>query len=535
MAASAANAQEHQDLLEEIVVTATKRTTSLQDTPLAISAFSMSKLEELDVRNTDDLAAIVPGLDIGVSVGNTQMSLRGISNNSFFLAGDPTVAFHVDGIYRGRQTGGMALYYDLERVEVLKGPQGTLYGRNATAGTINVITRRPQKEFGGYVDLLGGNKSRFGARAAINLPLSDSFTVRLAGITEERDGYYDNGPLVTDGSDVDESGMRLHALYEPSDSTSVLLTVDHNSRGGVGDGTNLIVNDDGVLEDFLDGVYGDPFAIGLNTQGDRDDEFTTIRLEYEQELGFGSLTYIGAYYESEVDIFVDFDRNDVRPQTLFVGVESEQLSHELQLKSSGDGPLQWIAGLYLFDEDAARLLDIDIIPVVFIDTSQPDFNAESTAIFGQLTYGFSETLSLTAGLRYTEDEKSESGTVQQRQTPGGTFVGFGDQTASWDSTDWMLRLESRKWDDHLLYATVATGYKSGGFNDPLLNLADPVFQPEEILSVQLGHKSQFADGKLQLNSEVFWYDYTDMQVNQIVNTHNIVQNASSSEILGIDA
>src|SRR5262249_19985137 len=153
--------------------------------------------------------------------------------------GDPTVAFHVDGIYRGRQTGPQSVFYDLERVEVLRGPQGTLYGRNATAGSINVITAKPNKrELGGYLEAIGGNFSRRGAFGAVNLPLvTDQLAVRVAFMRDKADGYFDNGPNVDPSNDRDDSGLRVHALYTPTDHVSLLLSGDVSKRGGVGTGS----------------------------------------------------------------------------------------------------------------------------------------------------------------------------------------------------------------------------------------------------------------------------------------------------------
>lgn len=520
--------------IEEIVVTAARRASSLQDVPIAVTAMDMDALLRQDIRNANDLAQSIPGLNIGVTVGNLQIGLRGVSNDSFFLAGDPTVAFHVDGVYRGRQTGGNALFMDLERVEVLKGPQGTLYGRNATAGSINVITRKPEFEFGGHSEIVLGNFNRAGIQGALNVPVSDKLAFRAAYIAQTRGGYYENGPDIDNYGDSEEAGVRLHGLYNISERSSLLLTFDWQGRFGEGDGSTLVPEPDAVLEDF---ITGEPYEIILNTQGERDDDFYTARAEFNHTFDAATLTYLGAYYDSSVFLLIDFDRQDRSPlmQTLDVQVDSQQHSHEIQLASNTAGPLEWLIGGFLFFEDAQRHLDIDIVPPgVFINNDQPNFEANSQAVFGQATYALTDALNLTGGLRWTHDRKSEDGTIQTRVTPGGTIVGTGDQTSGWTSVDWTVGLDWHVDSRNMLYAKVGTGYKSGGFNDPLLDLAEPEFDPEEILAVQIGQKSQFLDGRLQINSEGFWYDYTDLQVNQIVDQLNIVRNAAEARIYGFD-
>jgi iron complex outermembrane receptor protein len=224
-------------VIDEITVTATKRASNLQDTPISIAAFSMSQLDDAGVQNVTDLRSIVPGLHIGTSTssGVNLIALRGISSTNIRLIGDPTVAYHVDGIYRGRQTAGNMAFYDLERIEVVKGPQGTLYGRNATAGSINVISAKPKDFFEANTELTLGNYSEVQVRAMINLPVSDSFALRLSAARLVRDGYQENGPLVSDNlGDADETMGRLRALYTPNENLSILFGFDISNNGGVG-------------------------------------------------------------------------------------------------------------------------------------------------------------------------------------------------------------------------------------------------------------------------------------------------------------
>lgn len=533
-AAAQTNAPEAgQRAIEEITVTASRRTTGLQDTPMAISAFSMDRLSKLDIRNANDLAQSVPGLEIGQTVGNLQIGLRGVSNDSFFLAGDPTVAFHVDGIYRGRQTGGNAIFMDVERVEVLKGPQGTLYGRNATAGSINVITAKPTFEFAGYNELVVGDFDRAGLAGMLNVPASDRLAFRLAYLAQVRDGYYENGPDIEDYGDADEGGVRLHGLFNISDRSSLLLTLDWQGRFGVGDGSVLLPEPDGDLEDFID---GNPYQLILNTEGDRDDDFYTLRAEFNHDFDFGQFTYLGAYLDTSVFLLIDFDRQDRSPlqQTLAVQVDSQQHSHEFQLTSGSEGRLEWLVAGYLFYEDAQRHLEIFFAPNFENMNDQPNFTSDSQAVFGDVTYGLTDNVNISGGLRWSRVEKSDLNTLQTQIRPNGIFTAMGNEQETWNSLDWTVGLDWHANEDNMLYGKVGTGFKSGGFNDPLLGLDDAEFDQEEILAVQFGHKSMFLDGRLQVNSEAFWYDYTDLQVNQIVDNLNLVRNAAEARIQGFD-
>jgi iron complex outermembrane recepter protein len=528
-----ANTAWSQDALEEITVTASKRESSLQDTPVAISAMTGEQLEQNNVRSASDLAAFVPGLEIGNSTGNMQVALRGVSNDSVFLAGDPAVAFHVDGVFRGRQTGGNSVFLDLERVEVLKGPQGTLYGRNATAGSINVITAKPTDAFGGYVEAVTGNYDQMGARGAINLPVIEGkVAMRAAFLREVRDGYWDNGPLIKDdGGDVDDTAFRLHTLITPNDRLSVLLTADYAGRGGVGESTQTLVPRDASVDDIRD-----PYKIHLNTQGKREDDFFTFSAETNYSFDNAKLTYLGAYHDSSVDLLSDYDRNDVQTFPIWVLVEAKQQSHELRLASTGDNVVDWLLGAYYFDEDAQRASDIQISAALRSQTIQPDFDVRSMAAFSQATWNVSDTVRLTGGLRFTRDEKSENNTHAIRTLNGVPTVTVANYEADWDSWDWTVGADWYPVDDTMLYAKIGTGFKSGGFNDPLLqqSIGDPLFEPEEILSYQIGHKSRFLGGTLQLNSEVFYYDYTDLQINQLVGANNITTNAADAKIKGVE-
>ncbi len=524
------------ETLEEVIVTAAKREGNLQDTPVSIAALTGETLGSFNVQSAEDMISAVVGLEGTITAGNLALAIRGVNSENTDLTSDPTVAFHVDGVFRGRQTGGLAVFHDLERVETLRGPQGTLYGRNATAGSINVITAKPKQDLEGNVEVITGNYNRRGFSGVFNAPvIKDKVAIRLAVLKDERDGYFDNGPLIANPyGDSDEFAARFHALITPNDRTSLLLTADYQERGGVGDGTNVLIGPAANMSTDLP----NPYTLFQNTEGTRDDEFLTLKGELNYSFETVDLTYIGAYFRSDVNFGLDYDRTVLYPDTLDIRNGSSQWSHEMRLSSSGHGPLEWLVGLYYFDEDASRHVRVAIPRfanrVSLTDT--PDYFVKSKSIFGQATYSLSDTLRITAGLRYTDDEKSQGDTVYTSSNNSGTTVVAVTNSGSWSSTDWTAGVDWHPVENTMLYAKVGTGFKAGAFNvaNPAFSVAESTFRPEEILAFQVGHKSIFNNDRLQINSEAFYYDYTDLQVTQRLDTTTITRNAASADIYGFE-
>ena len=522
-------------VLEEIIVTAAKRETNLQDTPIAITALTGDMLDSFNIQSSHDMISSVIGLEGTLTAGNLALAIRGVNSENTDVTSDPTVAFHMDGVFRGRQSGGLALFHDIQRVETLKGPQGTLYGRNATAGSINVITNKPVHNTEGSIEVLAGNYNRLGVRGVFNTSVvEDTLAVRFSFVDEDRDGYFDNGPEVERPyGDSVESAYRMHALITPNDRLSVLLTADYQGRGGTGQGTNVLRGADDVLATGLP----NPHTVLLNREGFRDDQFRTLKVEVNHGFENADLTYIGAHYESDVNFGLDFDRTNVARDPLDIQNGSKQLSHEIRLASSGDGPLQWLGGIYSLDEDASRFVQLQIARFgVTSATDIPNYTVNSTAIFGQGTYSVSDTFRITAGLRYSDDEKSQTDTVYNRTSRFGTSMITVSNAGSWSSTDWTLGVDWNPSDDSMIYAKIGTGFKAGAFNvaNPTFNIAESTFRPEEILAYQVGHKSNLMDNRVQINSEFFIYDYTDLQVTQRDDDQTVTRNAAAADIIGFD-
>ncbi|MBT4519316.1 MAG: TonB-dependent receptor [Halieaceae bacterium] len=528
--------------LEEVIVTAQKRSTTVQETPIAITAFTGEILANGVVTDAADLNGRVPNLHIAKGGSNVEISIRGINSTNNVEAGDPAVAFHVDGIYLGRPIAAGAIFYDLERVEVLNGPQGTLYGRNATAGSINVITQKPAQEFEANLELNLGNYDRVHTQGMINVPITDQFQLRAAFFTDDRDGYYDavhfeTGESLAEGDSADDEAFRLHGLYQPTENLSLLLSVDYLSK-------------EGSPPYQRDVPVDDVFTVETTASGYSDIEDKGIKFELNYDLDFATLTYMAASRETKYSAGGAAAGNSfLLGATLTVDNSMEQVTHELRLASNGEGALQWIAGAYYFKEEQEIFFLLDdalvIAPPPFprldLTFDQPEVEAASTAIFGQIDYSFAESFRLSAGLRYTQDDKKRIGRSLVGFTEADVVLSNVPNIADeeWDSTDWKLGLDWFVTEDSMLYFSVGTGYKAGGYFD---GIAPNDYDEETVLSWEVGSKNQFLDNRLQLNLAAFYYDYEDFQVTQtepLVGLPagaqgSVTRNAGEAEVYGAE-
>ncbi len=550
LSASPARAQSNESLtLEEVIVTAQKRAVSLQDTALSISAFSGEALDTRGVRDTLGLSGFVPNLTVGAFGDAIVVNVRGIQTNDTSETGDPSVAFHVDGVYQARPRGAGAQFYDLDRVEVLRGPQGTLYGRNATAGSLNVITNKPRQEFEASAEVIAGNYDRLGIRAMVNIPaIEDTLSFRAAYYSEDRDGYNENDGVVSsidNSNDEDAQSFRLHGLWTPNNDLSLLLSGYFYETDAVGGHwVNLEAVDSSDLRDYP-----------LNTQSVYDAEQWRVAADLSWSIGNNwVLTYATSYQEDKINEQIrDFDGVDgvpgfppfVPPDATFgpFNTDSEQTSHELRVAWDGaDTAWSGLAGLYYFKEEQDTLLDVILFEnVVELEFDQFDAETESQAIFADFQYGFNEQWQFVGGLRYTDDYKHRFGETTITNLAGapvgppGVTVSPNVGKVESNSTDWKLGFNWTPTDDALYYVLAGTGYKQGGFNSGI----DPTgYEPEEVLNFEVGAKLEFWDGRARLNTSAFLMDYTDLQVSTTQVTEEdtglVTKNAAESTIWGVE-
>jgi iron complex outermembrane recepter protein len=539
--------------LEEIVVTAQKRAESAQDVPIAISVLGREDLDESGFDGFDSLSTLVPSLQIGNFGPVTFINMRGIGNENTTAGGDPGVALHYDGVYLGRPVAYLFSSFDSERVEVLRGPQGTLYGRNATGGSINYITRKPEKELGGEADLTLGDYQWVRFRGALNLPLGNTASSRIVAFAEERDGFTRNpAPGGRRPNDADNRGARVHLQFDPSEATSILLSATYVDVGGVGRQAELRTPFPGTLSVPVATIAGPPgfaFSPGGPMSGvpasnryvdaagnvvlndlrpfveandypeSLDSKFQLASVALDHDFGAVALRSITAYVETEYASDQDADQGPLDLAELLLTESAEQISQELQLLSTGEGAWEWIVGAYYFKEDADRrsqffrsrysvFAAIAGVPSGF-DVGG-DVETRSWATFGQASYRISDALKLTAGVRYSDDQKK--GTNRGFQFTGRPYA---DPVAgSWSRVTYRLSADYQFSDDVLGYASFSTGYKSGGINQVAaisLGARNAVYNPEFVDAIELGLKSTLLDRRLQLNGSLYRNTYDDLQ------------------------
>ncbi len=604
--------------LEEIIVTAQYREELLQDTGLAIDVIDSEKIAQLGINNGIDLENAVPALAIRNTGGSSvNLLVRGVGNTTTGPATDSAVTFNYDGVAVARGAGAFGALFDLERVEVLKGPQGTLYGRNSTGGIVNVVPAKPEIGEGtsGFVNGSFGNYSALDLTAAVNFELSDTVAVRLAGNVVDRDGYN------TDGSnDVDNENARVQLLFEPSDKFSIRLAADYGTVGGSGVSSSPYVRytDNGpgaFIPTFLDlpinagpnaattdairatVILPPAFAFQAPIDDDLflDRETYGVNAEIITQLGDGTLTIIPAYRENSTLTKLGTDGFT----SILSDEENDQISLEARYSSSV-GRLDYIVGAHYLDENITPQIAINlqsVLPIVDVE-----FENESLAFFAEGVFNVNDTTRIVAGVRVTDDDKSILGINDTfilscgagpvptpaeigaclapgaspvlPSLPGGTaaYLDYFAQTpitipgvvipagpgttvrplfptfaagaiiqvnspvdASINTSEptYKLSLEKDVFDDSLFYATYARGYRAGGF-DPSGNS----FEPEYLDAFTLGLKSQLNDA-LQINAEVFLWDYTDQQIsyntiNDLGAAENITQNVGEASISGFE-
>jgi iron complex outermembrane receptor protein len=499
--------------LDEIVVTAERVVTNLQRTPLAITAVEGEALDRAGVSRVTDLVKLVPGLEIASAGTLTQIYIRGVGANAASSYTEGAVAVSLDQAYIARPTAIGGSFFDLERVEVVKGPQGTLYGRNATGGAMNIISKRPKlNELGADALVEIGNYDSLKANAAVNIPLGDTVAVRFAGQRVRHDGYLSDGY-----NDDDSWSGRAHILYEPSSDFSLLVSGDYYAQKGQGQSWTISSQADdwigpsdpraqAIFQNAAIARYGPALAARIplpQNNGYVDNETYDIRANLTWNLGFADLTVIPDFRKSTVDTL--FYPNGV------LGVirdTAKQRSLETRLSNSSDA-LKWVLGAYYYRETQDT----------FYSYTQGLFNQEvygnlkgtNVALFGQATYSLTPEFRLTGGIRYTHEKKEQEGTVFCSSLfcplPGVRVPFDGDKT--FENVSWRAGVEYDVAPRSMLYASVSTGFKAGGFS-PIV--APNTYGPEKLTAYAAGFKNRFFNNRLQINGEIFYWTYRGQQV-----------------------
>jgi len=559
-----------QMLMDEVIVTAQKRSQSAQDVGISITAFSGEQLKAMGYTNAQEVTAMAPGVSTLQPNGeaNYSIGIRGVANNDFTTNVESPVAVYVDEVYISQMSGAGFMLFDVDRVEVLRGPQGTLFGRNATGGLVHYVTVKPGTEFGGYGSLTYGSFNRVKAQGAINLPVNDKLAVRTSFSTHQGDGYVTNR-LQPDRklNNANESAGRVQALFTPNEDVDILL----NARFGQQDiRTGFFENvsaakPDGVLtptvpnttlNNYLDND-GDVFAGDYDTPGHNKLDTYGYSGTLHWDLGNVQLTNITDYQSVKRNYIEDSDASPANYFRFFLTTKAKQFSEEFRLSGDTDS-MKWVTGFYYMDldiNDTNGGIMPGLVEAVFGPISTVGFNGiknpyetrvKTWSLFGQTEFKLNDEISLIAGLRYIDEKKSHhyrdvlymypdtsvSGTDPNAVEVGDALTPYNGRR---HDKNWSARLQAnyRPNEDTLFYASWNRGVKSGGFNAPLLPTDIYVtdnfmnYRPEKLDAFEAGFKWDFADGKARLNGSAYYYDYKDYQAFAIIGLDTFTLNANS--------
>ncbi|MCH7509836.1 MAG: TonB-dependent receptor [Proteobacteria bacterium] len=551
-------------VLEEVIVTAQRREQNVQDVPLSVSAISASSLKDGGVLDISRLKLLVPGMNFGQTGAYAHIAIRGARTEAIQVNTQPIVSNYIDGIYRSGTEQFLGPMVDLDRVEVLRGPQGTLFGKNSYGGAVVLYTNKPSQEFDASFKFTGGDYSRADFEGMVNFPLSDTVSARLVGAHFEHDGYVEN--TVVGGEDIDDQDadyIRGALLFE-FENSSLILRGEYYDQGGNGSGdfagslAGSLINGDvfEVAQPFNTGsgcgsystppsqvpctlpvaVANNPYKIATDAPYFLDAKQETYSIEYNADYNWGSMKVLAAHTEN--DNFRGSDGDQGISNTFLSGeiVRRETDQVEIHFVDDGSGSTRWLIGAFYLKEDNSDNFffnsDSSGTGFPFICITKRTVDSESTAIFGELTIPLSDSTRVTGGIRFSREENDwgvNGRTGHAYSAPAvlspiprdfrdidlenGEFAILGADLLISDNftpVTWRLAVDHDLSPDTLLYASVATGYSSGGFN----SLANPktnqfTFPENDTIAYEVGYKATLLNGAMTLNIAAFYNDFKD--------------------------
>ncbi|MCX7552474.1 TonB-dependent receptor [Marinicella sp. S1101] len=546
--------------LDDVTVTARRVQESLQDVPVAVTSFSREELEDAQAENLDSLKGAVPNMNLVQGRGSASSAniyIRGIGQPDALQTFDPGVGVYVDGVYMSRIQGALMSLHDVERIEVLRGPQGTLYGKNTIGGAVNVITRRPDEVTSGEFRVLAGDYSATSASTYFKGALSARTNASFSALYRLDNGFVTDAQTGQHYNDRDNTSMRFLLNSQLTDKLSLDFSLDYTDQENA---LTLGRSEAPLIAlDFAD--LSSPVLLNLPSSDEYDftgrTSFTDDENQELRHMGasftlnynlndFWDLKSITAYRDLDSDSFIDIDATELELGDVFVGVDQQQVSQELQFLFNSDSGFNAVLGMFYMQEDVPSMQEAYAddfllfggVPLDFLRTIDDDLETTSYAFFAQGNWTLSDRWGLTAGIRYSKDEKDYKRTTSTFSTAGpfleGTFA-FADSD-SWDSVTPMVSIDYQINDSNMLYASASKGFKSGGFNGRANAESDvSSFDPETVWTYELGGKSQFLDNRLRLNYAIFTSDYEDFQarVAEDISSFPVI-NAAELDISGAE-
>ncbi|HWU02619.1 MAG TPA: TonB-dependent receptor [Novosphingobium sp.] len=543
--AQQAPAQDSSQALQEIVVTANRVETSAQKTPVALTVYSGADLAGKGVSNISALSTVDPSVNVSTNTGQSYVAIRGVASTDTTETGDPSVPIARDNFFTNRSYSITTSMYDLERVEVLKGPQGTLFGRNSTGGLIQIVTKKPGKELGADMSIEVGNYNAIKTEVGVNIPIGDKVQLRVAGFQSYHEGYRVIDGIGQRGDDDNTKSGRITLAFQPFEGFSGLIQYQHDDVNTTGDVAQKTAVGQPAPGGDVSHYVG--YALSSNKlKGDR------IRWEFTYQLPANLTLYYAGGYDHQQYRHVT-DSTSVNSSGTITSYASQYYqkenpstwNHEVRLATPQNGKFTAQIGYFHFEEHNANLdsylhitsganAGIDIIHFLY------DVKSKSDGVFGQAGWRVTDTVKLTAGVRNTWDSKERTGqSVLNYAAFGGSGYGYtpANGSVSQSKPTFHLGAEWQATPRNMVYAKFDTGYKSGGFNSngtaPSVN-----YGPETLKAWELGTKNKFAGGRIMLNADAFYQQYEGYQASQLNSllgsSASGVFNIGNAEIYGLE-
>ncbi len=518
--------------VEDIVVTARRTEESAQRTPLALTAFSGQTLERVGAQQVTDLQGSVPNLNIVQGRGSsnsTNIYIRGIGQPDALQTFDPAIGVYVDDVYYSRIRGSQFDLLDLERVEILRGPQGTLYGKNTIGGAMKLVSRRPGQDFRARASASYGDYDLIDIQGAVSGPITDTLALGLSALHSERGGYVTDPVTGAEYNDKNSSAVRAALAWDPTSNLRIDLTADYSKDDAgmtVGQATNSLTYLTGgvvypVASPLPEYNFQTRTTPGLPNETRLESWGVSARADWSLSDTL-TLKSITSYRELRTDDYIDFDATELEIADALVAVDQKQVSQELQLTYES-GPITAVGGIYYLKEDVSShqesyddaLLGPAFANSGFLRTIDDTLETTSKAIYGNISYAVTDALRLSAGVRYTEEEKDYWRTTSTFYSLlpafNVTYV-FAPPVGTYDDTSIMLSADYQLNDDAMVYARYAQGFKSGGFNGRANSAADSTeYLPETADTFEVGAKTTYWANRLRLNVAAFLTKYDDFQ------------------------